>query len=115
MAESDTPERRIFTFEQARALLPEVRRITETAHAKVEGLRRSLAEGRLEPEAAQQAMDAELEDWARRLVALGIEVKGLWLVDFDNGSGYYCWQYPEASLEHYHSYADGFRGRMRIQ
>jgi len=25
----------------------------------------------------------------------GLEVKGLWLVDFDNGSGYYCWRYPK--------------------
>jgi hypothetical protein len=46
---------------------------------------------------------------------MGIEVKGLWLIDFDNGSGYYCWRYPEESLQFYHSYEDGFRGRMRIQ
>jgi hypothetical protein len=41
-------------------------------------------------------------------------VKGLWLVDFDNGSGYYCWRYPELRLEYYHSYDGGFGSRMRI-
>jgi hypothetical protein len=46
--------------------------------------------------------------------ALGVEVKGPWLVDFDNGHGYYCWQYPEASVAHYHDYDTGFAGRMKI-
>ena len=53
--------------------------------------------------------------WARALVARGLEVKGLWLVDFDNGSGYYCWRHPEAVLQFFHSYEEGFGGRMRIQ
>jgi hypothetical protein len=52
--------------------------------------------------------------WTRGLQALGVEVKGLWLADFDNGAGYYCWRYPEAGLEYYHSYEEGFRGRIRI-
>ena len=46
---------------------------------------------------------------------LGIEVKGLWLIDFDNGSGYYCWQYPEESLQYFHGYDDGFSGRVKLQ
>ncbi|MGE0455845.1 MAG: DUF2203 family protein [Vicinamibacteria bacterium] len=25
-----------------------------------------------------------------------------------------CWRYPEAGLEYYHSYEEGFRGRIRI-
>ena len=45
---------------------------------------------------------------------MGLEAKGLWLVDFDNGEGYYCWQHPEASLSHYHGYEEGFAGRMKI-
>ena len=53
--------------------------------------------------------------WAEAMMQLGLEVKGLWLVDFDNGSGYYCWRYPEAGLLFYHSHEEGFRGRMRIQ
>ena len=35
-------------------------------------------------------------------------------MDFDNGSGYYCWQYPEEGLQYYHTYEEGFRGRTRI-
>jgi hypothetical protein len=47
--------------------------------------------------------------------ALGAEVKGVWLVDFDNGSGYYCWRWPETTVDHFHSYEEGFGGRSRIQ
>ncbi len=47
--------------------------------------------------------------------ALGVEVKGLWLVDFDNGSGYYCWRWPERELAFFHGYDEGFAGRTRIQ
>jgi len=53
--------------------------------------------------------------WVRNMEALGVEVKGLWRVDFDNGSGYYCWQWPEERLEYFHGYEEGFEGRSRIQ
>ena len=63
--------------------------------------------------------DARIRDvvsrWIRAMEALGVEVKGPWLVDFDNGQGYYCWRWPEERLEHYHGYEEGFAGRIRIQ
>ena len=42
-------------------------------------------------------------------------MKGLWLVDFDNGNGYYCWRWPEPELAYFHGYDEGFDGRVRIQ
>jgi hypothetical protein len=107
-------KRRIFTLDEASALLPRVRRLTADAIGRIEGLR---ARGRggedvtdLQPEA-----DAAVQTWTAALHDLGLEVKGLWLVDFDNGAGCYCWRWPEDRLEYYHSYEEGFRGRMRIQ
>lgn len=104
---------KIFSFEDARALLPEVKRLTGEAQRRIEGLRAGTdPEGRGgSPEARVQEI---LSGWAQALHDHGLEVKGAWLVDFDNGAGYYCWQWPEESLEYYHSYEDGFRGRMRI-
>ncbi len=55
-----------------------------------------------------------VDDWTERIHKLGLNAKGLWLVDFDNGEGYYCWQHPEPSLAHYHGYEEGFAGRMKI-
>jgi hypothetical protein len=110
MTNGHLAERKIYSYEQAVALLPEVRRLTEEAHNEVEAL---AAEGSV-PEVRSRIEEIVLA-WARRLGKEGLEAKGIWLVDFDNGSGYYCWRYPEASLQFYHSYEDGFQGRMRIQ
>lgn len=111
MAERHSGERKTFTYNEAAELLPDVRHLTEEAYQEVEALcARTLA-----PEELQAAMDDVVSEWARSILALGVDVKGLWLVDFDNGSGYYCWKYPEQGLHFYHSYEDGFRGRVRIQ
>jgi hypothetical protein len=109
-------ERRCWSLEGARALLPDVRQRTEAAASEVNVLleRRERGGG---PSAEElDARVAELtSDWARAMDALGLEVKGLWLVDFDNGSGYYCWRWPETELAHFHGYDEGFSGRVRIQ
>jgi hypothetical protein len=80
----------------------------------VESLRDSPLPPERTAEEAQGEVDRVVTEWARALMERGLEVKGLWLVDFDNGSGYYCWRYPEDGLHFYHSYEEGFSGRMRI-
>jgi hypothetical protein len=105
MTERDVARKTIFTYDEATALLPEVRELTEEAYLKVEAL------GAGSSDRVQRIVVA----WAETMIAKGLEVKGLWLVDFDNGSGYYCWRYPETGLLFYHSYEDGFGGRVRIQ
>jgi hypothetical protein len=98
---------KIFTYEEAAALLPAAQRITADAVAEVESL----------PENESVVAESEriITDWAGAIIELGIEVKGLWLIDFDNGSGYYCWQHPEPSLQHFHGYEEGFGGRVKLQ
>ena len=96
-------------------MLPDVRRITEKAHARVEQIEEAAEGGRLPAEDARRQVDEVVTGWANELLGRGIEVKGLWLIDFDNGSGYYCWKYPEPGLHFYHSYDEGFGGRVRIQ
>ncbi len=101
--------KRTFSFLEARALIPRIRELTEAAQSQLVLL--------AEPGADESSdrSGAIVDGWARAVSALGADVKGLWLVDFDNGSGYYCWRFPETDLEFYHSYEDGFDGRMRIQ
>jgi hypothetical protein len=100
-------DRKIFTYEEAAALLPEARRITADAVTAVESLP--------ENELAVAESERIITDWAGAIIELGIEVKGLWLIDFDNGSGYYCWQHPESSLQYFHGYEEGFGGRVKLQ
>jgi len=105
-----------WTLEGARAVLPDVRLRTERAVEEAERLvlarEGADAEGTARVDAEIQAV---IERWAHEMEALGAEVKGVWLVDFDTGSGYYCWRWPEHSLDHFHGYDEGFAGRARIQ
>ena len=105
-APGEAPEsaaRRVFSLSEARALLPQVRGLTADAVTRY---------GRLPGEEERREV---AEEWARELRSLGLEIKGLWLVDFDSGAGYYCWKYPEAALAHFHSYEEGFAGRVPLQ
>ena len=115
----DSPDARpIFSLSQARAMLPEIKHLTADAVRRAESLAsqlNGLAEDDPEHVSLSAALKAVVDGWASQVHSLGLEAKGLWLVDFDNGEGYYCWCYPEETVAHYHGYTDGFAGRMRIQ
>ena len=108
---------RIFTLAEACELLPVVQRVTEDAVVEADALAsriEALTEDDPARDAIQAAWSVVVHRWAGQLREIGVEVKGLWLADFDNDQGYYCWKYPEARLSHYHGYEDGFAGRMTI-
>jgi hypothetical protein len=110
--------KRSWTLATARELHGDVRERTAAAVAVVEKLfaeREGLIDGTPEHAALDARVQQVISGWARSMEALGLEVKGLWLVDYDNGSGYYCWKWPEERLEYFHGYDEGFSGRARIQ
>jgi regulator of sirC expression with transglutaminase-like and TPR domain len=103
--EDPGPEtKRTFTLDEARALLPKVQERTADAVQRYASLPGDLEDARLEV----------VQEWADEMRTLGLEIKGLWLVDFDSGAGYYCWKYPELALNHFHSYEEGFSGRLPL-
>lgn len=105
-----------FTYEEAQKLMPEVVDLTRSAVEKIDSLFAGNAVGTGE-EIADEVLDEynEIVDgWAEAILDMGIDVKGLWLVDFDSGSGYYCWKYPEPALSHFHGYDEGFQGRVKL-
>ena len=110
---------RSWSLATARAVISEVRRLTAAAVDAVEVLEAQRGEVASRDAAAKAALEQELSRavsaWVRAMEALGVEVKGRWLIDFDNGRGYYCWRWPEERLEYYHGYEEGFAGRVRIQ
>jgi regulator of sirC expression with transglutaminase-like and TPR domain len=103
--DAGSPAKKVFTLDEARALMPRVRALTEEAVSAYARLGDRLDEER----------QSILREWAREIQALGAEIKGLWLVDFDSGAGYYCWKYPEPALDHFHGYEEGFAGRLPLQ
>ena len=96
--------KRIFSYEEAVALLPEVRRVTAEAAQTIDEMNAT------DPAEYERVV----AEWAAAILRLGVEVKGLWLVDFDSGAGYYCWRHPEPALEYFHEYDEGFGGRVKL-
>lgn len=109
----------IFSLEQARSVLPVIRRITQEFSVKVEALMARLESVSLTQTETITRLESEVNDlikaWHEKIKKLGAKPKGLWLVDFDSGDGYFCWKHPEIDLEFWHSYDDGFTGRIPIE
>jgi hypothetical protein len=110
---------RVFNLEEARAILPEVQSMTRPVFELASSLAEEMqaAEDLQDDDRAEQLqerLEALMESWAEAVRSLGPEVKGPWLVDFDSGDGYWCWAFPEDSLDHWHSYEGGFSNRMPV-
>ena len=106
-------QKRTFSLDEARELLPIVRRITDDAVRRFEILEDDLILG-LIPQEDNTKLEDIVDHWVDQIEKLGCEAKGLWLVDFDNGSGYYCWKHEEDDIAHFHSYETGYDGRLPI-
>lgn len=110
-------KKRTFSLEDAKKHLPIVRRVTIRAHKKISIMKAQL----LCPMSAEQKkyfetkIKAEFQKWYDQIHRLGCESKGMWLVDFDNGAGYYCWKFPESDVSHFHGYFEGFQSRREVQ
>lgn len=107
----------IFTLEEARALLPRIKEVTQRYYDIVEELRESLRDPQDSAAVQQleQHINTALQRWVAEIRDFGVEVKGLWLADFDSGDGYYyCWKLGEDDIEHFHRYETGFAGRRPI-
>jgi hypothetical protein len=105
------------SVESANQLLPLVQKFTSEAVKstarltyQMEGLKKD------SPEFAKlsEEFDQIIDRWVERIHRVGAVAKGLWLVDFDTGSGFLCWCYPESRVEHFHPYDSGYKKRKKI-
>lgn len=109
---------RFFTLEQAQDMLPLIYRLTEESSKQAKYLMaciEALPDKKSErAEELQIQVNDIINKWQNKLERLGAKPKGLWLADFDNGDGYFCWKFPEVKILFRHGYQDGFTGRMMI-
>ncbi len=113
--------RSVFSLAEARQLLPLINRMTKNAAdkvqvliAKIEAKSRAVDADREEIEVYESQASQIIQDWQTKVQKLGGLPKGIWIVDFDSGDGYFCWKFPEENIEHWHSYRDGFTKRKRL-
>lgn len=106
-----------FSLDEANKLLPVIRKITKETvdHFMVlEAKLRHHEKDEKKYKEVEGEVNALLNKWAEKINKLGAEPKGIWLVDFNSGEGYYCWRYDEEKVEYFHSYEEGFTGRQPI-
>jgi hypothetical protein len=111
-------KKKVFTVEEARQLLPLIRRLTEEASAEVKKLVAVIDVIRETNPSRSEQLEGRasqvISNWQDKIEKLGAEGRGVWLVDFDCGNGYYCWKYPEEDVEHFHRYTEGYQARVKI-
>lgn len=117
MSRPRTSSKKVFSYDEAISTFPFVRDLTRSAVKQIEALINTL-ESLDEMESRRDELEEERERifrlWAQEVQSLGAEVKGLWLVDWDSGDGYFCWRFPEETLAFFHTYEEGFAGRLPI-
>jgi hypothetical protein len=118
---SDAPDERLFTVDEARALLPEILAIAD----EVIDVRAQLTVARNAadppPLADVKGLEAGLADALDRIARHGLQIKG-WaplLLDFparfEDRDILLCWLEGERALEWYHDADHGFPGRRRLR
>jgi hypothetical protein len=108
---------RTFSLEEAEELLPVIRKITKESVEHFLLLEEKLKHFQSDPERwkqVEQEIAEVLNHWSEKILKLGCQPKGIWLVDFDNGEGYYCWRFGDEKIQYYHGYHEGFSGRIAI-
>lgn len=108
---------RPFTLQEAQSLLPLVKRLTQEAVDQVEALKKRIEA--VDPEPChrpfyENQLSLIVEHWSQKILKLGCTPKGLWIVSFDNGEGFYSWHYPEDDVAFLHTYQTGLTGRTPI-
>lgn len=137
MSKSSETPRRLFTVEEANAMLPLVKAIAsdiaELAQSLIErrerleemlssrpALRRDPYSEELQQVQREMEIDAErLQGYVEELRELGVEAKGpQGLVDFpslmDGRVVYLCWKLGETEVSHWHELQAGFAGRQPL-
>lgn len=110
--------RSVFNLEEARELLQLIRRLTKTYSERVQVLIKEIEKrptDAIQNEAREAEVGQLIQEWQTKVQKLGGLPKGLWIVDFDSGDGYYCWKYPEPTIRYWHRYRDGFTKRVELR
>lgn len=113
---------RRFSLEEANALLPEIIAATQEAVSALSALQRRFKQQDLpsvgsEYDRFEEESAAILQDWAEKMVGLGVYPKGYFTVDFKSPipDTLFCWTYGEEEISHSHKVYETFKERIPIE
>lgn len=109
---------KIFTYAQASVLIPVLGRITCRTLKHLNPILRKMSDvPKTDPRycEAEKVYQDTVQRWVNQVIRLGVEAKGMWIVDFDCGYGYLCWRYPEEHLLYFHDYHESFNQRRKLR
>ncbi|MBC86314.1 MAG: hypothetical protein CL677_03965 [Bdellovibrionaceae bacterium] len=108
----------VLTLGEVQQILPIIKKITTQIKDDVDRLMQALegsVENPVKTADIESKINFKLDEWNSKITRLGGITKGLWLVDFDSGDGFYCWKHPEPDIMFWHAYNEGFKGRVPIR
>jgi len=114
---SDT---RVFTLEEANAVLPQIIEITEEAHRRIQEARFpwELIHCKKMDMSSGMTVEAVIcQQWAEKVAELGGQPKGFFTVDFQSPypKTLYCWTYGETEICHEHKVWETFVDRRPLR
>lgn len=110
---------RVYSELDVQLVIKTVYKLSERANEKMEALIKKLEVVRDIPESTVLEIESQINAlilaWQTKIEKLGGTPRGVWFADFDSGEGYYCWKFPEAKVEHWHAYQDGYSKRIPLK
>ncbi len=113
---------RIFTLDEANALLPEIIDLTRKTITAVE---RAKAQAQflsdIQEDSRQESLEAEinkiLRAWAQEISDLGVYPKGFFTCDFQSPrpDTFFCWSYGEKEIRFIHGTNETFKDRVPLE
>ncbi len=102
---------KVYTLEEARQMLPWIKEATQEADTAMRQAKASLTDLVAFRKRAHQI----IQHWAETVFKLGALPKQPFTVDFNSGTDYLCWEFPEDDIYYRHDYDRGYAGRHPIE
>src|SRR5690606_24732290 len=107
---------RRFQLEDARSFLPAIDAVTRQAMDKAEPIVTMINNPKdlQDKKLLTLRLQSIVEKWSSQMLYFGVMTRGLWMVDFDCGHGYYSWVAGEKDITTYRSYTQDFDQRTPL-
>ena len=109
---------KLFHLDEAREVLPIVKKITGLSHQRLTPIQARLNKMLAnDPRRRLYEHDYEqiVSQWKNKIERLGAQTIGLWLVEFELGDGCLSWRYPELSLAYFRQHGKSFAERIKLE